>query len=213
MGKPTIKETEDGLPSYDDVMKEEGQVPAYTNTQPSSHLQTPPRPSGSLSSSSSFQSHTSNYSNYNVPPPMPNRPQPQQPYNPQPQPNMPPNVSNLPWTYPKNFRCPKCNNTGYKLKNGHSCRSCWRRFAPVNRVNMQPTSYGYYSSGPMYTGPGNVQYGQPYTSAAPLMVRPGDPRLGGVICGECRGSGRIRFFLDEDICPLCHGIGRIIGHA
>ena len=44
----------------------------------------------------------------------------------------------------------------------------------------------------------------------PLVVKPGDPRLGGVLCGECRGTGRVSFLLDEDLCPLCNGLGRII---
>lgn len=142
-------------------------------------------------------------------------------------PSRPAGNPNLPWTYPANYYCEKCHNTGYKLKNGKSCKRCWRRFAtpngamPMNSggpvmVTQPPPQSTYYSGLPMgdYFHPFGAPSGG-YYQAAPvntnaLYVRPGDPRLGGVLCGECRGSGRVRFFLDEDLCPLCNGVGRII---
>lgn len=125
---------------------------------------------------------------------------------------------NLPWQYPPKYYCEKCHNTGYKIKNGKSCKRCWRRFAPTNLSAAVVTQQPHYSSGlPFgdYFRPFNNPPGGYYPQATPinsnaLYVRPGDPRLGGVVCGECRGSGRVRFFLDENICPLCNGIGRII---
>ncbi|KAG7193178.1 uncharacterized protein KQ657_000935 [Scheffersomyces spartinae] len=47
-------------------------------------------------------------------------------------------------------------------------------------------------------------------SGPPIKVRPGDPRLGGVLCGRCRGSGIVHFLLDEEMCPVCSGLGRIV---
>lgn len=128
----------------------------------------------------------------------------------------------LPWTYPRGYYCSKCGNTGYKIKNGQSCKRCWRKFvhsAPAQNVKV--TYNGYYPSSSAYVRPqgygfpGTAQMGPPLTPAMqsipgqPLMLRPGDPRIGGFMCGECRGSGRVRFLLDKEICPLCHGIGRV----
>lgn len=118
----------------------------------------------------------------------------------------------IPWTYPTGFFCPKCNNTGYKTKNGKSCKSCWRRFAPKNNVNMAPTGYSsYFQSSPIYPTYQPIGPMAPMQQR-PLYVRPGDPRIGGMVCGNCRGTGRIRFILDEDICPLCNGLGRILNN-
>lgn len=192
------------LPSYDDVIKEDA------NKIQNSYAPSPGRTGTS-------------HSSY-VPPPNP-RPRPRPPAHVKPPTSVPtPQRSQLPWTYPTGFRCPKCNNTGYKVKNGRSCKSCWRRFAPVNKVNsMQAGGRSSYLSPslPMF-GSSRFGTGPPFGmglgmapppvmgSQQPIVVKPGDPRLGGVLCGECRGTGRVSFILDEDICPLCRGIGRII---
>lgn len=180
------------LPSYDDVLREDAQ-----RTQGSSSVAPtrPPRPTRPTKQQSA--------------PAYPPRPVQQAPQAP-----APPAAPALPWQYPRGFHCSKCNNTGYKIKNGRSCKTCWRRFAPPNNSGrlppltmgmrtipfspFRPMSMGGQSMAPISTGRG------------PLVVQPGDPRLGGVVCGECRGSGRVSFLLDEDICPLCRGIGRII---
>lgn len=207
---------DDGLPSYEDVINEtQHSVPPVPN-----------RPSASHGSSTTSSSHHSSHSHHKPtshrpPPPRPSQTQPPLPQKPQ------SSKPKIPWVYPNNFQCPKCHNTGYKLKNGKSCRSCWRKFAPRNNVNFSPTTYGATSS---YYNPMNSVY-QPYSmfgggggsgsftipvngtmnnNGAPLVVRPGDPRLGGYVCGECRGTGRTSFLLDEDICTVCNGIGRII---
>lgn len=181
------------LPSYEDVIKQEAQ--AGSSSQ-SSHRPSRPPPPGRPSSS-------------RPPPPRPPRPT-------VPSSNTAP-VSNIPWVYPRGFHCPKCNNTGYKTKNGKSCKSCWRRFARQHNVTMSPTSYGGgYQSSPIYPQQQQMPYQQmPYqpmqmAPARPLYLKPGDSRIGGVLCGNCRGSGRIRFFLDEDICGVCNGLGRIL---
>ncbi|CCH59305.1 hypothetical protein TBLA_0B04690 [Henningerozyma blattae CBS 6284] len=118
----------------------------------------------------------------------------------------------LPWVYPNGYYCPKCDNTGYKLKNGHSCKVCWERFAPRNNVGVvQPGQINVQGPilQPQYQRP---MYSSHSTSSMPLYVQPGDPRLGGVLCGKCRGSGRTRFFLDENLCTVCGGVGRIVPH-
>ncbi|KAK6462535.1 hypothetical protein DFJ63DRAFT_162173 [Scheffersomyces coipomensis] len=132
-------------------------------------------------------------------------------YNPNPQ---------LTFRYPKNYLCEKCSNTGYKHKNGMSCQDCWELFSPRNNVRS-----GYSVQSPMdsFFGMGQSAYlrpapqvgpwgwGPPAPAPPPLRVPPGDPRLGGVLCGRCRGSGLIHtFLLDDELCNVCHGLGRVI---
>ncbi|SCU98585.1 LAMI_0F15390g1_1 [Lachancea mirantina] len=127
----------------------------------------------------------------------------------------------LPWTYPPGFYCSKCGNTGYKIKSGRSCKRCWRRFAPTNSPQsvhvMYDNYYGSQTFGPFAArfDPRQRQglvgsVARLATGALPVVVRPGDPRIGGVVCGQCRGTGLVRFFLDEELCPLCNGVGRIV---
>ncbi|KDQ54224.1 hypothetical protein JAAARDRAFT_209380 [Jaapia argillacea MUCL 33604] len=54
-------------------------------------------------------------------------------------------------------------------------------------------------------------------SAAPVtrlppgapVVQPGDPRIGGRLCRNCGGEGVVRFFILEDRCDVCGGLGRV----
>lgn len=119
----------------------------------------------------------------------------------------------LPFRYPRKYLCEKCNNTGYKMKNGRTCTGCWERFSPRNGIQMAPSlpsnpfSISSLFSGPAVpTGPGPG----PGAHLPPMRVSPGDPRIGGTLCGRCRGSGLITFFLDDELCPVCGGIGRIL---
>lgn len=119
---------------------------------------------------------------------------------------------NLPFRYPKRFICEKCHNTGTKRKNGLTCQDCYARFAPRNNYSVQ-LSYGFGLLGFL----GFLDFVRPVTnfgpggpSGPPLRVAPGDPRLGGLLCGNCRGSGQISFLLDTDLCPVCGGLGRIL---
>ena len=54
-----------------------------------------------------------------------------------------------------------------------------------------------------------------WTAKAPqgaLVVQPGDPRIGGRICWRCDGQGMVSVFIfDREQCPVCHGIGRLLG--
>ncbi|CAH6723775.1 proline-rich protein Hua1p [[Candida] jaroonii] len=140
---------------------------------------------------------------------------------------------NLHWKYPKSYYCSKCNNTGTKTKNGRSCKDCYERFAPRNGVRVSSsTSYdlfgsttttNFFTPGPSsanYSGPIPNQFFNQFPGGPPpgqfqspppppIRVRPGDPRLGGALCGRCRGSGVVHFLLDEDLCPVCSGVGRL----
>lgn len=87
-------------------------------------------------------------------------------------------------------------------------------FDPFFGGGMHTNTYVGAAPRPMFPGNapqfgfgGPVQYG---AAPAPLRVRPGDPRIGGVLCGRCRGSGLVRDFLDEETCHVCRGLGRII---
>lgn len=35
-----------------------------------------------------------------------------------------------------------------------------------------------------------------------IVVQAGDPRIGGVICGNCKGRGRVSFFFFDENCPV-----------
>lgn len=131
---------------------------------------------------------------------------------------------NLNFRYPTRYFCEKCNNTGIKQKNGKTCKDCYDRFAPRNAVptisnyssydpfdifgsSSTTTTTMYYPNGPSGPGPGGPPGPPP---GPPLRVYPGDPRIGGQLCGRCRGSGVTHFFLDEELCRVCGGVGRIL---
>lgn len=117
----------------------------------------------------------------------------------------------LPFRYPNRFLCEKCLNTGKKWKTGRMCADCYSRFAPRNQfTSVNPTPYNTGGFGPM--GILGAFGGETQIIGAPggTRVPPGDPRLGGVLCGRCRGSGLVTFFLDQDLCPVCAGLGRIL---
>ena len=148
MGNP-----DDELPTYEEVIRQD------TNQAPPQ----PQRPQGSP-----YQGQAPLQPPRPVNPPMPQRP-PQRPPPPQ-------QHSRIPWVYPVGYYCKKCGNTGYKVKNGHPCKTCWRTFARNTHVNVQPIV-----SPPIFQG----NYG------APVYVSPGDPRIGGYCCAECKGLSLI----------------------
>lgn len=113
---------------------------------------------------------------------------------------------NLPFRYPKRYICDKCRNTGIKLKNKLTCQDCYARFAPRNNYSVTPSFNGLF---------GFLGIVAPISNYGPgpgpaIQVPPGDPRLGGTLCGNCRGTGQITFFLDLDLCPVCGGLGRLL---
>lgn len=111
-------------------------------------------------------------------------------------------------SYPCGFICEKCSNTGIKRENGHSCTHCFERYGPRNRVQAIPGGYG--SQNIMVAGPAAGMGPMMGMNGPPVQLMPGDPKLGGILCGRCKGSGQVAFFLDTEICPMCGGIGRIV---
>ncbi|GMM33768.1 Hua1 protein [Saccharomycopsis crataegensis] len=97
-----------------------------------------------------------------------------------------------PWIYPLGFQCYKCRNTGIKLKNGLQCIDCWRQFAPSSSHVRRITTAAIDNK-----------------TGRPLFLNAGDPKLGGMVCGSCRGQGYIDSFLYYDTCFVCGGIGRV----
>lgn len=94
--------------------------------------------------------------------------------------------------YPPNYYCPKCGNTGIKIKKGTPCTDCYRQFGVPNRVQTIPSNFA------------------PAFAAPPRVLPPGHPGIGGRLCGRCRGSGLVsEMLLFESTCPICHGVGRV----
>ncbi|KAH3687283.1 hypothetical protein WICPIJ_001745 [Wickerhamomyces pijperi] len=169
----------------------------------------PPRPAPAPQQQSSYQESQPMWSS---------RPPEPTPYNQQ--------SSNLPWRYPARYFCNKCKNTGYKFKDGQrtnkSCKDCWSKFAKNNAVftqNTTTTASNYQPMPqfmpmpipmPMPMQPMPMPMPQPMMQLPPRVVRPGDPSIGGVLCGVCRGSGRIYGLFDDSLCQNCFGVGRIL---
>ncbi|WBW71532.1 putative DNA J domain Hua1 [Schizosaccharomyces osmophilus] len=200
-------------PSYDEVMREEAQLLSQRNTgsQTSQQNNLPP----SLSPPVPHRpSHSSNTSQTSLRPPhRPSHPSSsnhqggsstyhstanQEPFGtgkpylsshsshsslPVPQSN----PVNAPYRYPPGYYCGKCNNTGYKFS-GRPCGRCARRFG--HSFDVQP-----------------INFGRPPPNA--LVVQPGDPRIPGRLCGNCKGTGSIDYLIFTEICPVCNGIGKI----
>lgn len=86
-----------------------------------------------------------------------------------------PPFQQAPFQYPPGFFCPACRNTGIKMHNGHPCGQCERTFGrQAGHVQYAP-----HGSMPM----GGVTY------------MAGDPRIGGRLCGNCKGNGVRSTFL------------------
>ncbi|KAK9458593.1 uncharacterized protein V1516DRAFT_656959 [Lipomyces oligophaga] len=125
--------------------------------------------------------------------------------------------------YPSGYWCEKCNNTGYKLSNGHECGSCFRRFAIPQNTNLNvqylpPASSSYFPS-PYAPNSYHVPPGGSYGPNGSRVMMAGDPSLGGILCGACKGRGYIHeaglgsfmgsLMGDEITCPKCRGVGRL----
>jgi hypothetical protein len=70
-------------------------------------------------------------------------------------------------------------------------------FPPPPRIQYTFFPSPYATSTPHAPSPGNT------------VVRPGDPRIGGTMCYKCLGSGVVQFFIFEDVCVVCGGVGRV----
>ena len=81
---------------------------------------------------------------------------------------------------------------------------------PLANGGFLPTS-GYASpfhsaSQSPLSGP-SAQYARSPPAGA-TIVRPGDPRIGGQLCWRCGGRGSTAFFIFDDTCNVCNGVGR-----
>lgn len=186
--------------------------------------------SSSTSSASSF-SHSTNGSQFQRPtvPPQSSRPLPTSQYqSPRPSPSavqlpkptpINPNPY-LPWKYPSSYRCSKCDNTGFRKNKNKPCKRCWQKFRPgvippetqrqlENLVNHPPAPRPV-NSNVLKLPPGQVMSYPVYPQGnGPVVVKPGDPRIGGILCPRCNGRGMVHFFLDLERCQTCNGLGRV----
>ncbi|ANB13849.1 Hua1p [Sugiyamaella lignohabitans] len=185
--------------------------PPRPTTASSSSPARPPRPQSSAFPGSNYHSYGQTNNSHNRPTTSQHQAYHHRPGNANTN-HPPPQNPNLPFTYPPGYYCYKCNNTGIKLKNGLTCQDCYGRFARQGR-NVQVIHSGQPSMfNPLapFMGPTTsyVPYypGQP----PPRVVRPGDPSIGGTLCGRCRGRGMISDFFGDETCPTCRGVGRLL---
>ncbi|GAA5981981.1 hypothetical protein JCM10908_004691 [Rhodotorula pacifica] len=136
--------------------------------------------------------------------------------------------------------CWKCSNTGFKPFDpytgyrgddpNHPCKNCWKKYgkpytsamriALENPTSPPPPNYQRPlrlsqtpSSRPTPPNVIGTTSRMPWVPLNPntIVVRPGDPRIGGVLCRRCGGSGTQMgiFIFDEDTCEMCNGAGRV----
>lgn len=85
----------------------------------------------------------------------------------------------------------------------HTPRQSQAQFSPRPVLTRQ-TSCGISRSAPP-SSPPQVQLSPGQT----LVLRAGDPRLGGRMCWRCDGRGYVSYlFFDHSTCEVCNGIGR-----
>ncbi|ORY79072.1 hypothetical protein BCR37DRAFT_394410 [Protomyces lactucae-debilis] len=97
-----------------------------------------------------------------------------------------------PFPYPAGYFCQHCQNTGIKHYNGHPCGTCERLFGvQTAQVQHLPAHAGVPMGAPVFTA--------------------GDPRIGGRLCGNCKGYGTKQTLLGlvEEQCRVCRGVGRV----
>lgn len=112
----------------------------------------------------------------------------------------------------------------------HPCKNCWKKYgrpytsamriALENPTSPVPPNYQRPlrllqtpADRPVAPNVIGTTSGMPYISRNPntIVVRPGDPRIGGVLCRRCGGSGLMMgpFIFDEVNCDYCNGAGRV----
>ncbi|GAA5842469.1 hypothetical protein JCM11251_007322 [Rhodosporidiobolus azoricus] len=134
--------------------------------------------------------------------------------------------------------CHKCGNTGYKPFDpytgyrgddpSHPCRQCWKKhsrpFSPPLSTSCSGSTH--QTIPPNYQRPLRLLQ-TPATAPPPprvtvtngylprgpgsIVVRPGDPRMGGILCRRCGGDGLEMgpFLFDSVTCGTCGGAGRV----
>ncbi|KAG0146425.1 hypothetical protein CROQUDRAFT_671180 [Cronartium quercuum f. sp. fusiforme G11] len=182
-----------------------------------------PQNTGNYIGSTSYTSQFNNATSSSVPHPNPPIPQPELQWVGSRDPtHVPTSGRPLLWddrvlVYPPtgSIFCSKCCNTGYKgFDPSRPCRKCWEKYGQRwSVVRLSPGSETINLQRPLPPiTPLNVHYDQPLP---PLVVRPGDSRMGGRLCWNCDGKGEITdeglfglFFTSTDRCRVCMGAGR-----
>jgi len=189
----------DDLTNADDELP-----PPYVKYLPEQTLRPPPgQPENQYSGqgpSTQYAAPGPHYPNYPIPTPQHGYLMPHQPYGSSPTsfypssyPPMPMQAPSAPFLYPPGYVCPKCRNTGIKYSSGTPCGTCARTFARPQSAAVSHLPPGI----------------QVMPTAGAPVVQAGDPRLGGILCGHCKGRGWVDGFFSTDNCYVCHGIGRI----
>lgn len=91
--------------------------------------------------------------------------------------------------------------------------------SPSNRRAVPPplpprrASFSQYGDNPQYAPYVRGPAPTPISGWAPpppgsVVFRPGDPRIGGMLCWLCHGKGTKNIFIDVINCPACDGCGR-----
>ncbi|PLW09749.1 hypothetical protein PCANC_09722 [Puccinia coronata f. sp. avenae] len=182
------------------------EYPPQSSSHPYHHTQQPPQHNNALQPSASS-------SNATLPPALSNPTT-------VPTPGRPLLYDNKILLYPYNngtpYFCPKCCNTGFKGFDPYRpCRKCWSKYGKpwsVVRVSSMANSLAWSLQRPL--PPTDMVVNPP-----PLVVQPGDPRIGGRLCLNCNGSGQkqeeltlMNVFLGgggQEVCHSCRGTGRI----
>ncbi|KZS94876.1 DnaJ-domain-containing protein [Sistotremastrum niveocremeum HHB9708] len=205
---------EDPPPSYIDDRDDEGpsQTPPtdsknpFRRTGPPTPPPTSPRPSGSDAGPSSSR-RASQKKSTPTPRPAPtpaadHKPQPRtNPFRPPPPPQPEPRPNVNPDPNPNaNRRVPRADARPRPRPNPSPNPNPRPRVVP-QPPRPPPAPMPYYQPQPMFVN-------QPPPGA--LRVLPGDPRIGGVQCRRCHGTGLDSFLvIFEETCSACNGIGRV----
>lgn len=80
----------------------------------------------------------------------------------------------------------------------------------MSPYGVQPQPVYHPPPAQMYGAPVNYGWGNNVPPGGALVVRPGDPRIGGRLCYRCGGDGLIEGFFSDDTCHVCFGSGRIM---
>lgn len=127
----------------------------------------------------------------------------------------------LPFQYPMGFVCDICTNTGYDPRSGLTCESCWMTFATprpgsdqyLSQTFLSPPITGIdpiqmlFGTNGIFSG-ANASIFTTVSTGSSQAMSPGDPRIGGIRCHACSGSGHVGS-LNAGICPVCIGVGRV----
>ncbi|ODV78732.1 uncharacterized protein CANTADRAFT_22697 [Suhomyces tanzawaensis NRRL Y-17324] len=84
----------------------------------------------------------------------------------------------LSFKYSERYLCMKCYNTGYRIKNGTSCKNCWEGYGPRN--DLQSVGNTMLPSLEFITTVMPLAALLDLSNPIPTVVKPGDPKTGGI---------------------------------